>query len=138
MMLEGEQRERRELFIWLARYSQAVTRGAGRSRLLEIFDAAFECTKTHFLSVEALQALTTSWPHLQQHQALHSALMEALASFRTRLAGSEPLDAQECAHVMDELLIHCIKEQPTFDRIHACLDRDDAPRTRGMKIKGGV
>lgn len=116
------QRERRELFTWLARYNHAVAQGAGRKHLLEIFDATFECVKKHFHSVEALLALT-SWPCFQRNHVMHRELAEGLAAFRIRLAESESMDSLECAHVLDDLLIHFIKEQPVFDRLYACLDQ---------------
>jgi hypothetical protein len=61
---------------------------------------------------------------------MHCELVERLADFRTRLASSEPLDLLECAHVLDDLLIHCIKEQPAFDKLHACLDQEDEYASR--------
>jgi hemerythrin-like metal-binding protein len=126
MLWEDVKREHRELFTWLAQYNRAVTQGVRRNHLLAIFDATFECAKEHFSSVEALLE-QTSWPRFQRHQVIHCQLAEQLAAYRIRLAGSEPLDSVECAHVLDALLIHCIKEQPMFHRLYARLNHEERP-----------
>lgn len=121
---ESVQREHRELFTLLTDYNLAVAEGANRKRLLAIFDATFECVKKHFRSVEALLE-QSSWSSFQRHYRIHRQIIEELAAYRIRLAGNEPLDAVECAHVLDATLIQFIREQPLFKRLYGLLDRSD-------------
>jgi hemerythrin-like metal-binding protein len=118
---EDLQRAHRELFTWLTDYTLAVAEGANRNHLLATFDATFECVRKHFRSVEALLA-QVSWPSLQRHYLIHRQIAEELAAYRMRLAGNDPLDAVECAHVLDAVLIQFIREQPLFSRVYAPLD----------------
>lgn len=115
------QRAQRELFTWLTDYTGAVAQGASRSHLLATFDATFACVRKHFRSVEALLA-QASWPSFQRHYVIHRRIAEELAAYRMRLAGNDPLDAVECAHALDAVLIQFIREQPLFSRVHAPLD----------------
>jgi hemerythrin len=116
------QRAHRELFTWLTDYSLAVAQGASRTHLLATFDATFACVRKHFRSVEALLA-QVSWPSFQRHYLIHRQIAAELAAYRTRLAGDDPLDAVECAHVLDAVLIQFIREQPLFSRAYAPLDQ---------------
>jgi len=125
LLIEDMQREHRELFTWLTYYNHAVARGVGRNRLLAIFDATFECVEKHFRSVETLLA-QSSWSRFQRHHAVHCQLTEELAAYRVRLAGDEPLDSVECAHILDATLIQFIREQPMFNQFFACRDRETA------------
>jgi hemerythrin-like metal-binding protein len=115
------QREHRELFTWLAYYNHSVAKGVGRNHLLAIFDATFKCVKKHFRSVEALLE-QTAWPRFHHHYEIHTRLTEDLADYRSRLAGNGPLDEVECAHVLDALLIHYIREQPMFIKLYRRLN----------------
>lgn len=119
---EDVQRAHRELFTWLTDYTLAVAEGASRNHLLATFDATFECVRRHFRSVEALLA-QVSWPSFQRHCLIHRQIAEELAAYRMRLAGDDPLDAVECAHVLDAVLIQFIREQPLFSRVYAPLGR---------------
>ena len=118
---EDVQRAHRELFTWLTDYTLAVAEGANRDHLLAAFDATFECVRKHFRSVEALLA-QVSWPSLQRHSLIHRQIAAELAAYRMRLAGNDPLDAVECAHVLDAVLIQFIREQPLFSRAYVPLD----------------
>lgn len=120
--LEDVQREHGELLGWLTDYHHAVSQGVGRNHLLAIFDATLDCVKKHFRSMEALFE-QASWPCLQQHHILHFRITEALDAFRIRLAGSAPMDAAECARVLDAALIQLLREQPLFNRLYARLER---------------
>jgi hemerythrin len=125
LMGELLQREHRELFTWMTYYNHAVAQGTARNQLLAIFDATFECVKKHFRSVDALLE-QTSWQRFQRHHAIHCQITDELAAYRIRLAGDGPLDAVECAHVLDALLIQFIREQPMFTQLHARLDHEYA------------
>jgi hypothetical protein len=98
------------LFRSLSDYRLAVAEGRDRGRLLTIFDASFERVKRHFRSEEAL-AGQIAWPYGQRH-ASHCRIEEALAAYRARLAGDAPLDAAECAHVFDALLVQLVRDCP--------------------------
>ncbi len=115
--LDDVRREHRELFSWLTDYNLAVAEGASRIRLLATFDATFECVKRHFRLVENVLA-QASWTRFQRLHLIHSEITQELAAYRARLAGNEPLDATECAHVLDALLIQFIREQPLFITLH--------------------
>lgn len=114
-----------ELFTLLTDYSLAVARSANRIHLMEILDATIECVQRHFRSVEALLE-QISWTSFQQHHVVHYRITEELEAFRNRLAGDDPLDAVECAHVLDAMLIQIIREQPMIKRLHARLNRKNS------------
>jgi hemerythrin len=117
---EDVQRAHRELLTWLTDYNLAVAEGANRSHLLATFDATLKCVRKHFRSVEALLA-EISWPSFQRQYHIHCQIAEELAAYRIRLAGDDPLDSVECAHVLDAVLIQFIREQPLFNRVCAPL-----------------
>jgi hemerythrin len=116
------QREHHELFTWLAYYNHAVKKDVSRSHLLAIFDSTLRCVRQHFRSIEALLD-HAAWPRLHRHVEAHTRLTEDLVDYRRRLAGNEPLDPVECTHVLDALLIHFIREQPTFRKLYAHVNR---------------
>lgn len=118
---EDVQRGHRELLTRLTDYNLAVAEHTNRYHLLAIFDATLESVRNHFRSVEGLLA-QTSWPSFQRHYLIHTRIANELAAYRVRLAGDAPLDAMECAHVMDAVLIQFIREQPLFSRAYAPLD----------------
>jgi hemerythrin len=128
------QRAHRELFTRLIDYNLAVAEGANRNYLLATFDATFECVRKHFRSVEALLA-QVSWPSLQRHSLIHRQIAEELAAYRIRLAGDDPLDAVECAHVLDAVLIQFIREQHLFSRVYAPFDHLNQPSPKEQSWK---
>lgn len=101
----------RELFTTLSGYKLAVEEGVNRKHLLAVFDDTLECVKKYFHSLEALPE-PIAWQDFQQNRFIHCRITAELAAYRIRLAGNDPLDAVECAHAFDALLIQFIREHP--------------------------
>lgn len=101
---------RLDLFGWLALYRDALAAGRDRKHLLAVFDAASGCVSAHFRSREALSG-QLPWPDIDQRVA-HRRIEADLAAHRARLAGSAPLDAADCAHMFDALLVQFVRECP--------------------------
>ncbi|MGE5320070.1 MAG: hypothetical protein ACM3KD_07815, partial [Hyphomicrobiaceae bacterium] len=69
----------------------------------------------------------TSRPRFQQHHAIHCRITGELEAYRARMASKDRLDTLESAHVLDDMLIQLIREQPLFNRPSA-RHRHTAPR----------
>ena len=132
--LEDVQREHSELLAWLTDYRHAVSQGVGRNHLLAIFDATLDCVKKHFRSLEALFE-QASWPCFQQHHVIHCRITGELEAYRARIASKDHLDMMESLHVLDDMLIQLIREQPLFNRLSARLMRMD---WRGIHIPPNI
>jgi len=113
-LLEDSERERHALFTRIDQYNHTLAGEIGGGRLLEIFDATFQCVRAYYRATETLFA-QVSWPCFQRNQAEHFEIETQLAAFRIRLADGDARDAMECAHVFDGVLIHYLKEQPLSD-----------------------
>jgi hemerythrin-like metal-binding protein len=107
------ERQHRHVYALVKDFNPARRRGADRDRLLFILKEIIHWAQGHFATEERILFEVASSGYSLQ-KAAHRVIIDELTLFHDFVMSSKSVTRDQCIHAMDSLLVHHIKDDPTY------------------------
>jgi hemerythrin len=104
----GMDQQHKKLVSLLNEFSQALSRGEGKTKLYETLMGLVEYTKKHFKDEEELMA-SSGFPDLDEHKAIHKQLTNKVINYAVQYNAGELTNTVELLNFLKNWLVDHIQ-----------------------------